>query len=157
MPPPQNLFNLLDHWCLASGTCFNKGKTVIIPVGSPTYRKQVSDQRKLNPLSNFTFDDSIHILKDGKLTRYLGAHLGNNVTRDEPWPKIMNDIEYSLKCWDKSFPSIEGRRHIIQMVIGRKTQFITPAQGMPCKYENLLNKRIWTYLWNSDPPPPSQC
>src|SRR5258708_8333534 len=151
---PLSLFNLLDDWCLTLGASFNKNKTVVIPVGTPDYRKEVSKSRKLSPSSNFTFDRSIHILKDRESTRYLGAQLGNQISGNKPWPKVIDDIELSLNKWDKSYLSIKGRRHIIQMIIRGKTQFLTAAQGMPCKYEDLLNKRIQTYLWNSDSPPP---
>src|SRR5258708_4344905 len=151
---PMTLFNHLDEWCLSLGAKFNKNKTVVIPVRSPNYRRYINESRKLNLSSDFLFDNSIHILKDGESTRYLGAHLGNQISGNEPWPRIINDIEGSLKQWDKAYPSIEGRKHIVQMVIGGKSQFITAAQGMPSKYEDYLNKRIRTFLWNSDAPPP---
>ena len=151
---PEALFNLLDKWCLTSGAKFNKNKTVIIPVGSPDYRKSISDSQKLNASTNLPFEDSIHILRDGEPTRYLGTQIGNQLSGNEPWPKIIEDIEASLNQWQKAFPSIEGRKHIIQMVIGSKTQFITAMQGMPSKYEDYLNKRIRSFLWNSDTPPP---
>ncbi len=150
---PETLFNLLDKWCLASGAKFNKNKTVIIPVGSPDYRKSISESQKMNPSSNLPFDNSIHILRDSESTRYLGTQIGNEISGNEPWPKIIDDIEVSLNLWQKAFPSIKGRKHIIQMVIGSKTQFIMAAQGMPSKYEDYLNKRIQSFLWNSDAPP----
>ncbi len=40
------------------------------------------------------------------------------------------------------------------MVIRGKTQFITATQGIPKKYEEYLNKRIHTFLWDSKSPLP---
>src|SRR5258708_21814546 len=143
---PPSLFKILDEWCLASGAKFNKEKTIVITIGSPNYRKNVIETRKTNPNSNFTFNASITILRDGESMRYLGTQIGNKLSGNEAGPKIVDEIELSLKKWEKAYPGIEGMRHIIQMVIGSKTQFITTAQGMPCKYKNLLNKRIHTFL-----------
>src|SRR5260370_25662166 len=96
----------------------------------------------------------IQILKDSETTRCLGAYIGNMKEGCEPWPKIIEDIENSLHFWDKGYPGLKGRKHIIQMVISRKTQFITQAQGMPAEYEKYLTKRIRTYMWGSETTPP---
>src|SRR5258708_2997641 len=101
---PESLFEILDKWCQASGTSFNNDKTIIIPIGSEAYRKRVLDSRKLSQTSNHTFKGSIHILKDGESTRYLGAHIRNQTTNDEPWPKIINEIEHTLNNWNKANP-----------------------------------------------------
>jgi len=49
---------------------------------------------------------------------------------------------------------MEGRKHIIQMIIGGKTQYITAAQGMPEHYVEYLTRRIRTFLWNTEATPP---
>src|SRR5258708_6369592 len=151
---PESLFEILHKWCQASGTRFNNNKTIIIPVSSEAYRNSVLDLRKLSQTSNHTFENTIHILKDGESTRYLGVHIRNQITNDKPWPKIINEIEHSLNHWSKAYPGLKGRKHIIQMIIGDKTQFITATQGMPPKYEEYLMKRICSFLWDTDSPPP---
>ena len=85
--------------------------------------------------------------------RCLGAQIGNKIKGSEPWPKIIEDIESNLWFWEKGYPGLEGRKHIIQMIIGGKTQFITCAQGMPIEYKKYLTKRIRMYLWGSDSTP----
>ena len=122
------------------GCKLNKAKTVIIPVGSENYRKEVRESCALNNSPTFSFPEQTHILKDGETTRYLGTQVGNTQNSIEPWPKIMEEIENSLQTWEKAYPSIEGHKHIIQMIIGGKTQFLTTAQGMPAKYKNTLSK-----------------
>ena len=34
----EKLFEILDEWCIVSGAKFNTKKTVILPIGTPTYR-----------------------------------------------------------------------------------------------------------------------
>ncbi len=159
--PPKTLFEILEKWCQAASAKFNNDKTIIIPISSEAYRKEVIDTRKLSKTSNHTFKSSIHILKDGESTRYLGAHIGNQIKGEDPWPMVINQIEHSLNHWTKAYPGLEGRKHIIQMIISGKTQFITAAQGMPTKYEEYLTKQICTFLWDTNsppqlPPPPCQ-
>ncbi|KAJ3964898.1 hypothetical protein EV361DRAFT_772279, partial [Lentinula raphanica] len=50
--------------------------------------------------------------------------------------------------WDKSKPTIEGRRLIISMVVGGMTQYLTKVQGMPKDIEEKLAKRIKRFLWD---------
>ncbi|KAF9035020.1 hypothetical protein BDZ89DRAFT_1036318 [Hymenopellis radicata] len=42
---------------------------------------------------------------------------------------------------------MEGRRLIIQMVVGGKTQYLTKVQGMPKEVEQKLERRIRRFLW----------
>ena len=66
---PKDLKDTLDMWCSTLGAKFNENKTVIIPVGSPEYRKNIIDNRKINLNNELTIDKEIIILKDGKTTR----------------------------------------------------------------------------------------
>src|SRR5258708_27476341 len=105
---PETLFKILDKWCSASGAKFNRDKTVIIPVGLERYRKEVTTNCSPNSQNEYIFPESIHILKDGETTHCLGAQVGNNPTGNEPWPRIIDDIEKSLSQWNKAYPSIDG-------------------------------------------------
>jgi hypothetical protein len=149
-----DLLSILDGWYIASGAKFNQEKTVVLPVRTPEHRERVYNERSINPQSGNTLDESITILKDGQTMRYLGAQCGNRPNHKDPWPAIMNNIEKSLTQWNKTYPSIEGRRLITQMTIGGMTQFHTRAQGMPRGIEDHLNKKIREFIWNSDSPPP---
>src|SRR5260370_31407037 len=97
--------------------------------------------------------DSMLILKDGESTRCLGAYVGNKKKSCEPWPQIIKDIENSLHFWEKGYPGLEGRKHIIQMVIRGKTQYITHAQRMLTEYERYLSKRIRLYMCRAETAP----
>ena len=62
--------------------------------------------------------EPIHITQDGDATRLLGAWIRNNVNPKEPWWKIVEMIRKDLKWWETRYPMLEGKRHILQMIVG---------------------------------------
>ncbi|KAG7451420.1 uncharacterized protein BT62DRAFT_1039481 [Guyanagaster necrorhizus] len=77
----QDLIKILDDWCLASGACFNVGKTQIMPMGSSEFHTSFTDNRR----SRDRFDkipENIHIVQEGEAIRILGAWFGNNIPDD---------------------------------------------------------------------------
>jgi hypothetical protein len=145
--------SILDNWCLASGAKFNIEKTEIIPIGTPEHRDQVITSRKLNPHDRTTLDTRIRIAQDGEATRSLGAWIGNNVNDTTPWEPIIDKIHKNLTLWNKSHPTLRGRKTIIQMIVGGYTQFLTMAQGMPKHTESALIKIIRNFMWNDSTNP----
>jgi hypothetical protein len=140
--------SILDNWCLASGAKFNIEKTEIIPIGTPEHRDQVITSRKLNPHDRTTLDTRIRIAQDGEAMRSLGAWIGNNINNTTPWEPIIDKIHKNLTLWNKSHPTLQGRKTIIQMIVGGYTQFLTMAQGMPKHTESALIKIIRNFMWN---------
>ncbi|KAF8832957.1 hypothetical protein BDN67DRAFT_861125, partial [Paxillus ammoniavirescens] len=51
--------------------------------------------------------------------------------------------------WERSHPTIEGRKIIIQRTIGSMTQYLTKAQGMPTEVEKTLTKTLKTFAWDN--------
>ena len=145
--------NILDNWCRASGAKFNLDKTEIIPIGTPDHRNQVITTRKLNPQDQSAVNERIRIAEDGEATRSLGAWIGNNVNGATPWEPIIDKIHRNLELWNKSHPTILGRKTIIQMIIGGYTQFLTMAQGMPKHTESALIRIIRNFMWNDSANP----
>ena len=145
--------SILDEWCQASGAKFNIGKTEVIPIGTPEHRNQVVTSRKLNPHDQSSFDEQIRIATDGEATRSLGAWIGNNTNDATPWEPIIDKAHKNLELWNKSHPTILGRKLIIQMIIGGFTQFLTMAQGMPKHVESTLIKMIRNFMWNDSNTP----
>ncbi|KAK7059332.1 hypothetical protein R3P38DRAFT_2495776, partial [Favolaschia claudopus] len=47
------------------------------------------------------------------------------------WPSVVSKVRNDLERWSMSNPSLEGNRHIINMVIGRRTQYLARVEGMP--------------------------
>ena len=149
----DHIQTILDDWCAISGAKFNIDKTEIIPVGSENHRQNVITRRKINPLDNYTFPNRIRIAQEGEATRILGAWVGNNADAMTPWEPIIDKINHKLKNWDKLHPTLDGRRLIIQTVIGGHTQFLTQAQGMPDAVEKTLNKITTTFMWSENSSP----
>ena len=71
-----------------------------------------------------------------------------------PWPQIVAKINKKLHTWENAYPSLKGRKHIAQMIIGGMTQFHTVAQGMPNYIENKLTKLTRSFIWGTSSPPP---
>jgi len=144
---------ILDNWCAISGAKFNIEKTEIVPIGVENHRQNVITQRKINPLDDHIFEDNIHIAKDGEAIRILGAWVGNKADDMTPWEPVIDKINHKLKTWNKLHPTLDGRRIIIQAVIGGHTQFLTQVQGMPDAVEKALMKIATTFIWDNDSSP----
>ncbi len=56
--------------------------------------------------------------------------------------------------WKTGNATIQGRKHIIQMIVGGITQFLTNVQRMPAVIEKRLNRIIRGVLWNDKTTPP---
>lgn len=128
-------------------------KTEIIPIGSPTHRTRVINSRKINPLDQEELDNRIKIAADGEATRFLGAWLGNKINDASPWEPVIDKINKALNLWKKAHPSMNGRKLIIQMVLGGHTQFLAKAQGMPDHIATALTKIARNFLWEKDSSP----
>ena len=137
---------LLQRWCSVSGAKFNVEKTEIIPIGSAEYRKSVRETRKINE-NESPIPETIHIAADKEATRILGAWIGNDTNPEEPWRPIVETIKKDFARWATRYPTLEGKRHIVQMIAGGKTQFLTQAQGMPDKIRDEIQKLINEFVW----------
>ncbi|KAF5376091.1 hypothetical protein D9615_007753 [Tricholomella constricta] len=142
----DTLQKILDDWCIASKAKFNTKKTEVIPIGTPAFRAEVVDSRKTGD-DRSPIPDYIHIAKEKEAVRILGAWFGNCLSGEEPWPALLDKVDRCLAQWEKSRPSIEGRRLIVQMVVGGMTQYLTQVQGMPDKIEKELTKKIRDFIW----------
>jgi len=70
-----------------------------------------------------------------------------------PWEPIISKITTKLNQWEKAHPTLNGKRLIIQVVVGGHTQFLTKAQGMPEPIEKALTKIISNFIWGEDNKP----
>ena len=90
----------------------------------------------------------MRIAKDGEATRSLGAWVGNNTTETKPWEPIIDLVHNDLERWKAVHPTLDGKRLIIQAIVGRRTQFLTKAQGMPDTIREALRKEIRNFIWD---------
>ncbi|KAJ3963515.1 hypothetical protein EV361DRAFT_779456, partial [Lentinula raphanica] len=130
------------------GAKFNISKTEVIPIGSPEYRDMLRQKRFLNGEDGTGIPEHIKIAREGEAIRSLGALIGNNINQTLPWSRVLEKIDRSLERWEKSRPTMEGRRLIITMIVGGMTQYLTKVQGMPKEIESRLERRIRNFLWD---------
>ncbi|KAH9854953.1 hypothetical protein C2E23DRAFT_703113, partial [Lenzites betulinus] len=141
--------DVTGRWCRASRARFNMEKTEIIPVGSPEYRKRVWETRGMR-IGAPPLPPNVRIAKDGEAIRSLGAWIGNKTDDAAPWTPVLAAIERALEKWEKGRPSLKGRRLIVGMEVGGRTQFLAKAQGMPSDVEGKLKKIVSTFVWAGD-------
>ena len=139
----------LDKWCRVSGAQFNKEKTEIIPIGTKAHRKKVIRTRKLNP-NDQRIPDDVHIAQDGEAIRSLGAWIGNNTQEEYPWETIIDAVHRDLERWKSVHPTLDGKRLIVQAIVGGRTQFLAKAQGMPKRIREVLTKEIRNFIWGDE-------
>ncbi|KIK32999.1 hypothetical protein CY34DRAFT_27120 [Suillus luteus UH-Slu-Lm8-n1] len=74
-------------------------------------------------------DNNIRIAPDGHPVRLLGAWIDNKTDDTTPWESVLNNINIALKRWKNDYPTLDGKRLIVQMIVGGMTQFLIKAQG----------------------------
>ncbi len=144
----------LDTWCSAAKARFNMGKTEIIPLGSPTFREEMSvTYRSTGSWKNYP--RNVHVAQDGEAVRILGAFFGNGVEEVDVWSVVLTKIVamrqplmHAMARWRNGHATIQGRKHVVQMIVGGMTQFFTTVQRMPAIILQRLTKLIREYIWN---------
>lgn len=136
----------LDKWCRVSGAKFNKEKTEIIPIGTKAHRKKVVRSWKLNP-NDQRIPDDVHIAQDGEAIRSLGAWIGNETQDERPWEPIIDAVHNDLERWKSVHPTMDGKRLIVQAIVGGRTQFLAKAQGIPKRIRQALTNEIRKFIW----------
>ena len=144
---------ILDEWCEVSGAKFNLEKTEIIPFGTATHRANIAEMRKINQEDKKMLDHQIKIARDGEAVCSLGAWIGNKINDPMPWETILDIIREKLERWNRTHPTLYGKRLIAQVVIGGHTQFLTKAQGMPPHIEEALTKILRDFIWDHNTHP----
>jgi ribonuclease HI/exonuclease III len=144
----SDLVTILRRWCTAAGAKFNEDKTEIVPMGSPDHRRQVIESRKLSEDGD-TLDEGVRIAPDGHAIRSLGAWIGNGVNDATPWTPVIDSIQETLRRWELGHPTIRGKRLIVQMVAGGKSQYLTRVQGMPAEVTKRMVRTIRDFMKSS--------
>ena len=145
----DNALKTLDKWCRVSGAKFNKEKTEIVPIGSKAHRRNIINTRRLHPLDQRIPHD-VHIACDGEAIRSLGAWIGNETQEERPWEPLIDAVHKDLERWKSVHPTLDGKRLIVQAIVGGRSQFLTKAQGMPENVRKALTKEIRNFLWDDE-------
>ena len=85
--------------------------------------------------------------------RSLGAWIGNGIDSQAPWTPVIQAIKKNLDRWAQRNPTMYGRKLIVGMEGGRRSQFLAKVQGMPKDIERELEKIIIDFVWNGDAHP----
>ncbi|PPQ71498.1 hypothetical protein CVT26_011265, partial [Gymnopilus dilepis] len=147
----HTLNEILDRWCKCSGAKFNTDKTAYIPVGSADYRREMVNTRQIGA-SQVDVPQNVSIAADGTPTRVLGAFVGNDVDNVAVWTPRKEKLHSRLQQWEKSRPTMRGRRLIVGMEVGGLTQYLARVQGMDKKVEESITKMIRTFMWSGESP-----
>jgi ribonuclease HI/exonuclease III len=148
-----DLLEVLDKWCGAAGARFNEDKTEVVPIGSAAFRTSVAAVRHMGNADE-TIPTGMRIARDGHTIRSLGARIGNGGDELAPWSVILDKIGADLRRWQKAHPSLDGKRSIVQMVVGGKTQYLAKVQGMPKDVEDRIERMIRSFMWPNKRTPP---
>lgn len=148
------LQNVLDTWCSAAKARFNIAKTEIIPVGSPEHREEMSETYRVTGMWR-NYPRGVHIAREGEAVRILGAFFGNGINQVDVWTLVLTKIVAMRKPlmevierWKAGHATLQGKRHVVQMIVSGMTQYLTTVQRMPDDILTRLNKIIRRYLWN---------
>ncbi|KAF7965037.1 hypothetical protein HWV62_851 [Athelia sp. TMB] len=85
--------------------------------------------------------------------RTLGAWVGNEVNEISVWSKTIEKLRTNLERWSRGNPTIRGKKHIVQMIVGGMTQYLTTVQGMPGEIEQTVTGIIRDFMWDGKKPP----
>lgn len=143
---------ILDDWCMAARARFNISKTNVIPIGTPEFRREIARTRKLNQTSP-PIPEGINIIPDNCDVRILGARVGNNIMADAPWLPILETIQHHFDLWDQCHPTIFGRKMIVEMEVGGRTQYLAKVQGMPKHVQQQIIKMTRSFIWKGQTHP----
>jgi hypothetical protein len=143
----RDLKKILDLWCSVSGAKFNVGKTEAIPIGSEAHRAAVLESRALSA-DDETFNQGIRIVRDGEAVQSLGSWIGNHTNDSAPWETTLEKVSADLERWNHRHLTWLGKRHVVQWIVGGRTQFLAKAQGMPKHIEKRLEKTMMNFVWN---------
>lgn len=145
------LEDILLKWCKASGAKFNIEKTVILPIGSSSHRRQVIASRKIGR-NNTAFPNSAAVVQDGTTTRALGAQIGNKGNHKLVWDGIAEKTSKVLDMISRLNPPLQGIRIGAQTYGVSRTQFMTAADGMPSGVEEKLDSLFIDFFWQGKRP-----
>ena len=143
----DEVVKILDRWCEVSGAKFNKEKTEIIPIGTKAHRDRINRTRKLH-LNDNPIQSDVRIAREGEAIQSLEAWIGNNTQETRPWEPIIDLVHKDLERWKSVHPTLDGKRLIVQAIVGRRTQFLAKAQGMPDSIRDALTKEIRDFIWD---------
>ncbi|TFK91865.1 hypothetical protein K466DRAFT_470591, partial [Polyporus arcularius HHB13444] len=143
---------ILDLWCKGARARFNVEKTEVLPAGSREFREMMETRTSTTTLGR-SIPPEVRIIRDGELIRSLGAWIGNACDEDTPWRKMIQVLEKNLGYWTRRKPTLHGRKLIVGMEVGGRSQFLAKAQPMSDLIEKRLRTIVTHFVNNGDKHP----
>ncbi|KAI0831042.1 hypothetical protein BC628DRAFT_1298528, partial [Trametes gibbosa] len=92
------------------------------------------------------YPENVHMAADGEPVRILGAWLGNGVNESKIWALKIEKILTVTNHWKNATTTLNGKRHVVQMMVGGMSQFLTDVQRMLKSVMTRLNKLPREYV-----------
>jgi len=141
------LKKIIQTFCKASTARFNIEKTEYLPIGTPEFRANFSETRKLNDKAGNSIPENIVIVKDGQSMRTLGAWVGNKVDQMEKWTQMIQKQKEIMDVWQRMHLSFRGKELVLKALIQSKALFLAMVNGMPETVQEKMNKEFRNFLW----------
>lgn len=97
----------------------------------------------------------MHIAQEGEPVQILGAFLGNGINQVDVWSTVLTKIvavkkplTQVIERWNSGRTTVQGKKHVVQMIVGGMMQYLTNVQRMPEPILKRLMKIIREYLWD---------
>lgn len=142
------MYSIADRWCRAARARFNAEKTEVLPIGSRVYREELVATRRMRP-NGRPIPATAHIVDEGEAIRSLGAWIGNGINLAAPWMPVLDTIATNLAKWDKSRPTLNGRKLAVGIEVGGRTQFRATVQAMPASVEQRITSTMMKFMWGA--------
>jgi len=145
----SDLEELINLFCKASTARFNMEKTEALPIGLPTYREKVLTERSLGANTN-KIPEYVRLIKDGEPMRTLGAWVGNGITIEDKWNKIIEVQRKVMDVWASSHPTLRGKELVLKALVTSRSWFLAAVNGMPDHIEREITKTMKDFIWNGN-------
>jgi ribonuclease HI/exonuclease III len=135
----------LDLFCCASTAKFNEEKTEYIPVGSEMFRKDVIENKRIG---QNIFPLNAKIVKDGESIRTLGAWVGNNISAQPQWERILDQQRKTMELWHKMNLSYKGKELVLKALVQSRALFLATVNGMPQNIIENMKGEMKDFIWD---------
>ena len=81
--------------------------------------------------------------------KILGFYFGNDLSNDDHWNKNVTKLMNTLLLWKRRNLPLISKSHVINLLANSKIWYTATVTNLPKHYETLINRNVFTFLWNS--------
>lgn len=142
------LNKIITEFCTASTAKFNAEKTEYLPMGTPKFRKTITETRQIGINPNNKIDPNLTIIPEKGAMRTLGAWIGNGHNTYPQWNSILEKQKQIIEVWSSTRPSLTGRILIMKALLQSRALFLATVNGMPEDILKKMSKQLQKFLWS---------